>query len=177
MLAVQIVTAATFCGLAVQYAHEWPLLVITSVESALLIALLFVDLDLRLIPTLPVGVLALLSLVSAGAWPGLGLWSALLGGALGFVGFALLAALGRRVFAEEVLGAGDVALALAIGCLTGYPLVVSTLALGILLGGIGAAAMLLLGRGSLRGTMPYGPALVVAVLIVLVHGNTMHPFA
>jgi len=84
MLSLQIVMTATFYGLAVQYAHEPPLLVISAVESALLIALLVIDLDLRLIPTLPVGVLALLALTSAGVWPGLGLRSALLGGVLGF---------------------------------------------------------------------------------------------
>jgi len=176
MLSIQIVTAATFYGLAVQYAHEPPLLVIAAVESALLIALLVIDLDLRLIPTLPIGVLALLTLTSAGAWPGLGLRSALLGGVLGFASFVLLAAVGHRVFGEEVLGVGDANLALAIGCMTGYPLVVATLALGIFLGGMGAGAVLLLGRGGLRETMPYGPALIVAVLIVLIHGNTAHPF-
>jgi len=176
MLPIQIVTAATFYGLAVQYAHEPPLLVIGAVESALLITLLVIDLDLRLIPTLPVGVLALLALTSAGAWPGLGLGSALLGGVLGFASFVLLTAVGHRVFGEDVLGVGDANLALAIGCMTGYPLVVATLALGIFLGGVGAGAVLLLGRGELRGTMPYGPALIAAVLIVLVHGNTAQPF-
>ncbi len=176
MLSIQIVTAATFYGLAVQYAHEPPLLVIAAVESALLIALLVIDLDLRLIPTLPVGVLALLALVSTGEWPGLGLGSALLGGVFGCASFVLLAALGHRVFGEEVLGAGDVSLALVIGCITGYPLVVATLALGIFLGGVWAGAVLVLGRGGLHGTMPYGPALIAAVLIVLVHGNMAHPF-
>ncbi len=176
MLLIQIVTAATFYGLAVQYASEPPLLVIAAVESALLIALLVIDLDLRLIPTLPVGVLTLMALASAGEWPGLGLRSALLGGVLGFASFVLLATVGHHVFGEEVLGAGDATLALAIGCMTGYPLVVTTLALGILLGGVGAGAVLLLGRGGLRGTMPYGPALIAAVLIVLVHGDTAHPF-
>ena len=71
---------------------------------------------------------------------------------------------------------GDVILALAIGCMTGYPLVATTLALGILLGGVGAASVLLLRRSGLRETMPYGPALIAATLIVLVHGNTAHPF-
>jgi len=176
LLLVQVITAATFYGLAVQYVSEPPLLVIAAVESTLLIALLVIDLDLRLIPTLPVGMLALLALTSAEEWPGLGLGSALLGGVLGFASFVLLAAVGHRVFGEEVLGAGDVSLALVIGCMTGYPLVVATLALGIFLGGVGAGAVLLLGRGELRGTMPYGPALIAAVLIVLVHGNTAHPF-
>jgi len=176
ILSVQVITAVTFYGLALQYTHESPLLVIAAVESTLLIALLFIDLDLRLIPTLPIGVLALLALTSAGAWPGLGLGSALVGGVLGFAGFGVLAILGRRVFGEEVLGAGDANLALAIGCMTGYPLVVTTLVLGILLGGAGAGAVLLLRRGGLRGIIPYGPVLVVAVLIVLVHGNTTRPF-
>lgn len=176
LLLVQLVVSATFYGLAAQYEHELPLLVVGAVESVLLITLLFIDLDLRLVPTPLVGGLALLALGSADAWPGLGLGSALIGGALGIAGFGGLAALGRLLFGEEALGIGDATLALAIGCLTGYPLVIGTLTLGIVFGGLAAGTVLVRRRDGLRGALPYGPALVAATLVVLIHGSTMHPF-
>jgi leader peptidase (prepilin peptidase)/N-methyltransferase len=108
-------------------------------------------------------------------WPGLGLWSALLGGAVGFAAFGALVVLAHYVFGEGALGMGDANLALAIGCITGYPLVIFALSTGIFLGGIGAVATLVAKRGGLRSTMPYGPYLVLAVLFVLAHGNTINP--
>ena len=176
MLPAPLVVAATFYGLALQYGRAPALLAVGAVESALLIALFFIDLDLRLIPTLPVGALALLALSSATMWPDLGLGSTLLGGAVGFAGFSVLKWLGHLVFGEEVLGAGDANLALAIGCMTGYPLVAATLALGIIVGGLVAGVVLVLRRGGLRSAMPYGPAVIAAALVVLVHGNTTRPF-
>lgn len=176
MLLAQVTVAVTFYGLALRYRDEPPLLAVSIVESTLLVALLVIDLDLRLVPTPLVGALTLLALVSANAWPHLGLGNAFLGGAVGFVSFGALAWLGRRVFGAEVLGLGDVNLALAIGCLTGYPLVVATLALGIIFGGFGAGIVIVRRRGGLRDSLPYGPALVAATLIVLIHGNTTRPF-
>ncbi len=84
--------------------------------------------------------------------------------------------LARQVYGDGALGSGDVHLALAIGCITGYPLVVSTLALGALLGGFGALGVLLWGRGGRRSTLPYGPYLIIGVLYMLARGTTMHPF-
>ncbi len=78
-------------------------------------------------------------------------------------------------FGEGALGLGDANLALAIGCITGYPLVVFALSAGVFLGGLGAIALLIFARRGLRGTMPYGPYLVLAVLYVLARGNTMAP--
>lgn len=176
MVPAPLVTAATFYGLTIQYGREPMLLAISVAESVLLIALLFVDLDLSLIPILPVGAFALLALASAGLWPGLSVGSALLGGAIGFAVFGVLVALGHRFWGAGALGLGDAYLALAIGCLTGYPLVVSTLMLGIILGGVWAGAALVLRRGGLRAAIPYAPPLIAAALVVLIHGNTTHPF-
>jgi prepilin signal peptidase PulO-like enzyme (type II secretory pathway) len=53
--------------------------------------------------------------------------------------------------------------------------VIFALSMGIFLGGIGAVATLVAKRGGLRSTMPYGPYLVLAVLFVLAHGNTINP--
>ena len=185
-LQVEAATALAFVALGAQYwGHpraDWPLLLVVSLaEAALLVVVLFIDLELRLIPTLLVAVLVALALAGATLvpatawWPGLGLGSALLGGAVGFAAFGALVVLAHVVFGEGALGMGDANLALAIGCITGYPLVIFALSTGIFLGGIGAVATLVAKRGGLRSTMPYGPYLVLAVLFVLAHGNTINP--
>jgi len=165
--------AALFCGLGLRYATQPAPLLVSLVEATLLLLLLVIDLDQRLVPTSIVGLLVGVALASANLWPGLGLRDALLGGAVGFGSFVALVGLARLLWGPGALGVGDAYLALAIGCATGYPRVVGTLALGIILGGLGAGALLLLRRGGLRQTMPYGPFLIAAAMCVLVHGNTM----
>ena len=180
-LQVQVATGIAFVALGGQYAAYPALLAVSLCEAALLVALLFIDLELRLIPTLLVVLIVVLALGSAAFWPGLGLGSALAGGAIGFASFGALVLLARLIFGEGALGMGDANLALAIGCITGYPLVAFTLSVGVFLGGLGAAAILLgalvarrAGVG-LRSTIPYGPYLVLGALYVLAHGNTLNP--
>ncbi len=175
-LRVQLATAAIFCGLGVEYGGQPPLLLVSLTEATLLVAVLFIDAELRLVPTPLVGLLALLALATANLWPGLGLRDALLGGAVGFATFALLVGLARLLFGAGAFGLGDAYLALVVGCVTGYPLVVGTLTLGVVLGGLGALAVLLSGKGTARSTMPYGPYVIAGLLVVLVHGNTTHAF-
>ncbi len=180
---IECATALAFVILGGQYGGHPLLLAVSLAEAALLVAVFFIDLELRLIPTLLVTLLVLLALGSAAAWPQMGLWSALLGGAIGFGVFGLLVALARVVFGEGALGMGDANLALAIGCITGYPQVVLALSLGVFLGGLGAVLVILAGivarnRGwGLHSTIPYGPYLVLGVLWVLSQGNTLTPLA
>lgn len=172
-LQIAAATALAFYLLGGQYWGHPLLLAVSALEAALLVAVLFIDLELRLIPTLLVGLLVALALGSAAAWPGLGVQSALLGAALGYLSFGAMVVLAHVVFGEGALGIGDANLALAIGCITGYPLVILALSTGVFLGGLGAVALIVCGRHGLRSTMPYGPYLVLAVLYVLARGNTM----
>ncbi len=180
-LEVEAVTAAAFFLLSTQYTGYPLQLAIGLVEAALLVAVLFIDVELRLIPTFLILILSALGLVSAATLPSLGLTSALEGGAIGFGAFGLLFVAARLVFGPGAFGLGDAYLAGAIGAITGYPGVVFTLALGVFLGGIGAILVLLAGavargrRAGLRATIPYGPYLVVGVLYVLARGNTLAP--
>ncbi len=173
---VELVTAVAFSIVGAPYVDEPLLLVVTLAESTVLVAVLFIDLELRLIPTPLVLVLVLLALTSAALTPQLGLSNAILGGVVSYVIFLLLVTLARQVYGDGALGSGDAHLALAIGCITGYPLVVSTLALGALLGGLGALGVLLRGHGGRRSTLPYGPYLIIGVLYMLARRTTMHPF-
>jgi len=173
---VELVTIIAFSIVGAPYIDQPLLLVVTLAESTVLVVVLFIDLELLLIPTPLVLVLVLLALTSATLRPELGLNRAILGGVAGYVSFRLLAVLARQVYGDGALGSGDAHLALAIGCITGYPLIVSTLVLGALLGGLGALGVLLRGRGGRRSTLPYGPYLIIGVLYVLARGTTMHPF-
>ncbi len=171
---VGVAMAALFCGLGLRDSAVPALLLVSLVEATLLILLLVIDLDQRLVPTSVVGLLVAVALASANLWPEVGLRDALLGGAVGFGGFTALVGLARLLFGAGALGLGDASLALAIGCVTGYPRVIGALVLGIVLGGLGAGMLLLLRRGGLRQAMPYGPFLIAATLYVLVHGNAVY---
>ena len=87
---------------------------------------------------------------------------ALLGAALGFGLFVLIALLGRGA-----MGAGDVKLAGFIGLLVGYPAVLQALFAGIVFGGLAAPAAILMGRGR-KSTIPYAPWLALGAMVVLV---------
>ena len=174
LLSVGVVTATTFDGLGMHYAAAPTLLLISMVEATLLLLLLVIDLEARLVPTPIVGLLVAVALASANLWPGVGLRDALIGGAIGIASFAALDGLARLLYGAGAFGLGDALLALVVGCITGYPLVVATLALGVILGGVGALVVLLVSRGGLRSATPYGPYVISGLLVMLIHGNTMH---
>ncbi len=84
------------------------------------------------------------------------------GGAAGLGLFLVLALIQRRG-----MGMGDVKLAGMIGLLLGYPEVLNALLLGILLGGIVAAGLLIARRVSRRGTIAYAPFLSAGAIVTL----------
>lgn len=135
---------------------------------ALLILVIVTDLEHRLIlhaVTLPGILLGLLGslLVSYNS-----LSLALLGAATGFVFFFALYWLGSRLLGAGALGFGDVTLATMIGAMTGFPLVILALVLGILLGGLITALLLLTRRLTMRSYLAYGPFLAVAGIVAVV---------
>ncbi|MGI8551742.1 MAG: prepilin peptidase, partial [Dehalococcoidia bacterium] len=62
-------------------------------------------------------------------------------------------------------GLGDVKLAALIGLILGLPGVGTGLLLGVLLGGVGAAFLLLTHRAGLRTAIAYGPYLASGAII------------
>jgi leader peptidase (prepilin peptidase)/N-methyltransferase len=80
----------------------------------------------------------------------------------------------NRPLNEVAFGFGDVKLAVFIGLITGLPGVVFALVLGMVLGGIGAGAYLLVTLMLRRYTpfmvIPYGPFLVAGGFIVMIYG-------
>lgn len=171
----QVATSAAFVVVGMHADGITASLLITLIEISLLVAVIFVDLATRLIPTALIVLLTLLALGHAvfGSEPRLG--AVLLGGVAGCGSFAVLVALAHLRYGPGALGVGDAALALAIGCMTGYPLVIPTLALGIVLGGLAALAIVgtsLIRRrpdAGLRVTMPYEPYLALAAILAAAH--------
>lgn len=121
--------------------------------QAVLVGLAAIDVETRRVPnaiTLPVAALALLlRAVDDRAH----LAEVAIAGAATFVVFYLLALVLRGG-----LGMGDVKLAGMLGCLLGAE-VIPALVLGIVAGGVWAAALVVTRRAGLRSTLAYGPFL------------------
>lgn len=142
---------------------------------SLLLLIAVIDLEHRLVPNVLIllglllaASLSLLATRHGSPWlagvPGLS--SAVAGAALGG-GLFLLLALARR----DALGAGDVKLAVLIGMLTGFPRVVQALVMGILLGGLAAALLLLFRWRGRKDYIPYAPYLVCGAVATLLYGE------
>ena len=80
--------------------------------------------------------------------------------------FAVAAALYRNVRVVP-FGLGDVYLAAMIGAMVRLGFIASALFLGIMLGGVSIAVMLVLKRVSRRQAVAYGPYLALGAMIVL----------
>jgi leader peptidase (prepilin peptidase)/N-methyltransferase len=90
------------------------------------------------------------------------------GGLLAFIFLLLIAIISRGG-----MGMGDVKLAALIGFMTGFPMVIISLFLGIISGGIVAVILLLLRRKTRKDTVPFGPFLCLGALIALLFGSNI----
>jgi prepilin signal peptidase PulO-like enzyme (type II secretory pathway) len=135
------------------------------VPDVLILAGLILALGFHLLSLLPLPLLRTAEfrhLLGEGA-PGLAM--AITGAAVGG-GLFLLLALARR----NALGVGDVKLALLIGMLTGFPWVLQALVLGIVLGGVAAALLLLFRLKGPNHYIPYAPYLAAGAMATLLCG-------
>jgi leader peptidase (prepilin peptidase)/N-methyltransferase len=94
--------------------------------------------------------------------------SGVIGGAVG-LGFFLLVFL----INPRGMGMGDIKLAGLIGLVTGWPLVIEGLLIGILVGGLAAIAMLLLRLKGRKDALPYGSFLAIGPIITLLWGASI----
>jgi leader peptidase (prepilin peptidase)/N-methyltransferase len=136
-----------------------------------LLLLAVTDLEHRLIPNLIILPAILLALV-AGFWADWMTWqAALLGGTIGLLFFGVAYALANVLYPGKVgLGMGDVTLATFIGLAVGFPSVMTAIVLGIFLGGLVSALLLLTRRATLQTAIPYGPFLILGGLIAMFWG-------
>jgi len=154
---------------------------------AIFILIFLIDLEHRLILNVVIYPAIVLGVAGAFITTGPGIARALLGGVVGFVFVYLVYLLGAvfaRIMArrrgrpidEVAFGAGDVKLAVFIGLVIGLPGVIFALVIGMLLGGLTAAAYLLWEAGVRRRyvaftAIPYGPFLVAGALTMLFYGE------
>ena len=92
--------------------------------------------------------------------------SGVIGGGLGFAFFFIVFLINPRG-----MGAGDVKLAGLIGLVTGFPLVIVALFIGIFTGGIAAVMLLLLRMKGRKDILPYGTFLALGPMVTLLWGK------
>jgi leader peptidase (prepilin peptidase)/N-methyltransferase len=97
---------------------------------------------------------------------GPGLAPAVLGGAVGFLSFLVIAAA-----YPGGLGMGDVKLVGLIGLMVGFPGVIVGLVVGVVCGGVAILLLLATRRVGLKSYVPYAPFLSVGGLVALVYGG------
>jgi len=159
------------CGLSLQLA-------IALIYACIFLVIFVIDLEKRLILNRVVYPGMALALAFSFfwpwpdiGWPDIGVLSALLGGAIGF-GFMLLPYLiSRLVYGPEAMGGGDVMLAGLIGMVSGFPLVIVALLVGILSGGLVAVSLLMLRLKGRKEAIPFGPFLAAAAMVILLWGG------
>ena len=91
--------------------------------------------------------------------------SGIIGGAIGFIFFLIVFVINPRG-----MGMGDIKLAALIGLVTGFPLVITALFIGIVIGGIVAIIILALKLKSRKDVIPYGTFLAIGPIITLLWG-------
>ena len=171
-VAVHIVSTGLFAFLWTTYANQNLIqLILVSFYASVLLLITVTDLERKLIPDkaiLPaIGIAALASPIRFGAgWP-----YALVGGATGFIFFALVYWLGERAFGRGALGQGDIKLAAFVGLIGGFPQIFVALVVALFAGGAIGAILLITRRATLRTAIPYGPFIVIGGFYAMVWGT------
>jgi leader peptidase (prepilin peptidase)/N-methyltransferase len=162
-----LTAAVVFAAFGWRFSDQWLLLGIKSVWAAVLVQVIFFDLEHRLIldrVSYPAYVLAILAAIVT---PHPGWLNAIVTGVAAGAILLALAVVGRVMFHGEVLGIGDVKLAVFIGLVLGFPWTLNALLAGILLAGLVSILLLVVRVKTLKDTLAYGPYLAVGALIGL----------
>lgn len=161
-----LVGAVTFALFGWRLSGNLPVLGARSLEAAVLVQVIFFDLEHRLVldrvmfPSWA-GALVLSLLVREPSWT----WS-LIGGAGAGVAFVLIALLGALAFRAEAMGLGDVKLAVFIGLVAGT-LTVAALVLSVVLAGLISIFLVVIRVKGMKDTIAYGPYMCAGTLLVL----------
>jgi len=164
----------------------------------LFFAISWIDIEHWVIPdelTISVGVIGIILTLATGAagvasigFTGLvitslkALLNGLLGAALGAFIFWIISIFGKKAFHKDAMGDGDIFLIGAIGFLVGWQGILMVIFISSLLGAIGGAITVLV-RKSLKkndkeniSTIPFGPFIVLATLVVMIAGDRILGF-
>jgi len=165
LLWVELATGLIFAFTFWHYGPTWDFAV-TVFYASLFLVLLVIDLEHGLILnkiTYPAMAVALIIDIF---WARAGVVNGLIGGGIGFA-FLLLPVL---VYPRG-MGWGDVKMAALIGLVTGFPLVLVALLMGVIGGGLVAAMLLLLKIKKRKDAIPFGPFLSLATIATLYWGQ------
>jgi leader peptidase (prepilin peptidase)/N-methyltransferase len=140
---------------------------------AMLVAITVIDLELQIIPdaiSLPGIVAGLLANLATGrvAW-----LDSVLGAALGAAIFVLIALVGSWWAGQQALGGGDVKLAALLGAFLGWKVLLLSIFLSSLGGGILSAILMTLGVRGRKDPIPFGPFLAAGGAVGLFWGERM----
>lgn len=166
-------------GLAVAYGYLWIVLgpsvklILYFLYSIIFALILITDIERRLILNMVMYPSILFAIIASLFTPEMTWWSALAGGAIGFIFFLGAALVGNALFGSGALGGGDVKMAVFVGLITGFPLVIEALVLTILIGAAVSLILLITRVRGLRDHIPYGPFLVAGAAITLMWGYTI----
>lgn len=168
-LLLEAVTAAVLAALGGHFG--WSLkLGIASIYAVLLLTIGYIDIIHRLVLNRLTYPGTLLAVVLSLGWSSFSTYShplnALLGALVGLLVFGALQLLGRGA-----MGMGDTKLAVLIGAMVGFPNVLGTLLLGVLLGGLGALVLLIVLRRGRKTYMAYAPYLVAGCILYILYAT------
>lgn len=160
---------------------DYTAFIITAFWGCIFLVLIFIDWEQKLIlnrVTYPAAVVALIILAIDSLLPEPGILrnlnllfepsilSGVIGGAIGFAFFLLV-----FLINPKGMGMGDIKLAGLIGVVTGFPLVIAALLIGIFTGGLAAIVLLSLRIKGRKDVIPYGAFLGLGPIVVLLWGN------
>ncbi len=183
VLLVEVATGVIFSlafwrfGLSSEFA-------LTAFWSCVFLIVIFIDWEKQLIlnrVTYPAAMIALAVLAIDSVFPEAGILgnldlvpqpsilSGVIGGAIGFAFFMIVFLVSRGG-----IGIGDIKLAGLIGLVTGVPLFIVALLLGIFLGGVVAIIILLLKKKGRKDVIPYGTFLGIGPIVTLLWGSEIY---
>jgi leader peptidase (prepilin peptidase)/N-methyltransferase len=141
---------------------------ISLVYICLLIVIFAIDLENQLVLNKVIYPAIALALVFSFFWPGLGVISALEGGALGLAVIGLIV-----LIYPPGMGWGDVKMAALVGLMTGFPLVIIALLLSVITGGVVGAILLAFKIKRRKDPIPFAPFLATSAMITLLWGQAI----
>ncbi len=142
---------------------------ISLVYISLLTAIFVIDLENQLVLDKITYPGMALALAFSFFWPGLGVVSSLIGGAIGLAAMALPYILTRR----RGMGMGDVKLGALVGLMSGYPLVFVALLLAVISGGLVAVILLVFKIKKRSDPIPFAPFLATSAMVTLLWGQAI----
>lgn len=180
---VEFLTALLLC--AATYRHGWSLVLLVRDFPLLLalVAVVFIDLDHRIIPDrLSLGGLVL-ALGTSWLDPQLGVVQSLIGAAIGFGFFYSLAWTYQKLTGRSGLGGGDIKLLAMLGAFLGPSGVFCVILVSSVFGSLVGIGWALISKRTNRGSdgdeavmqmaIPYGPFLVVGALYYYLLGDLL----